>query len=313
MKILITGIQGFVGSNFTRDWREQHTLYGLDINQKSKDGVSQIFSWDDLKDIPKVDSIVHLAGKAHDTKNKSLAQDYFDINTELTKKIFDYFLQSDSKKFIFFSSVKAVADSVNGEVLTEEVIPNPVGPYGESKVKAEEYILEKLSIDEKSGKQVYIMRPCMIYGEGNKGNLNLLYKVVNKGVPWPLGAYENKRSFCSIENISYVVGEFVKREGLKSGIYNVCDDETLSTNELIELIAQSLDKSAHILRLPKFSINALATIGSILHLPLTKDRLHKLTENYIVSNKKVKRELGIVEMPIRAQEGFAKTFESFNK
>ena len=143
MNILITGINGFVGSNFTQKWNNNHTLYGIDIRQPKVDGITQTFSWNELEDVPKVDAIVHLAGKAHDTKNESLAETYFDINVGLTKKIFEHFLQSDAKTFVFFSSVKAAKDSTEGKVLKEDVVPEPVGPYGESKIKAEEYLLSK--------------------------------------------------------------------------------------------------------------------------------------------------------------------------
>ena len=216
-KILITGINGFVGTNFTNSWFRNHKIVGLDIHQPEKEGEERIFSWDELGKVPPVDAIVHLAGKAHETKNRSEEQVYFDVNTGLTQKIFDYFLQSDARTFIFFSSVKAAADSVPGDVLTEEVVPAPVGPYGESKIRAEEYILNKLSAvsDQLLAKRVYILRPCMIHGPGNKGNLNLLYSVVKKGIPWPLGAYENRRSFCSIENISYVVEQLIVKKTLK--------------------------------------------------------------------------------------------------
>ena len=154
MNILITGIHGFVGSNLVMALKSRHTLYGLDIVATEKDGVIKTFSWEDIKpesfsfqNFSKLDAIIHLAGKAHDTKNQSAAQSYFDINTGLTQKIFDFFLQSSAKKFIFFSSVKAAADSVVGDILTEDVIPTPVGPYGESKIKAEEYIINKLTVD----------------------------------------------------------------------------------------------------------------------------------------------------------------------
>ena len=100
-----------------------------------------------LQTLPKFDVIIHLAGKAHDTKKQSAAQSYFDINTGLTQKIYDWFLTSEAKKFIFFSSVKAAADFVVGDKLTEEVIPTPNGPYGESKIAAENYILEQLKIE----------------------------------------------------------------------------------------------------------------------------------------------------------------------
>lgn len=312
MNILITGINGFVGTNFTNRWSQNHTIYGLDIHQPDKEGVERIFGWDELGKIPQVDAILHLAGKAHDTKNISEAKVYFDVNTGLTQKIFDYFLQSEARTFIFFSSVKATADSVQGEVLTEEVVPHPIGPYGESKIRAEEYILKARNQDSRAKtKNIYILRPCMIHGPGNKGNLNLLYSVVSKGIPWPLGAFDNKRSFCSIDNISYVVEQLIVKENIASGIYHVGDDEPLSTNELIGLISKSVGKKSYIWKLPKGLMDTAARVGSVLHLPLNKDRLRKLTENYVVSNVKIKQALGIEKMPVSAKEGMRKTLESF--
>lgn len=311
-RILITGINGFVGTNFTNSWSKNHKLFGLDIRQPDKEGVERTFAWDHLHNLPPVDAIVHLAGKAHDTKNQSVAQSYFDINTGLTQRIFDFFMESEAKTFIFFSSVKAAADSVPGDVLTEDVVPAPVGPYGESKIRAEEYILKRLSaLPSDSDKRVFILRPCMIHGPGNKGNLNLLYSVVSKGIPWPLGAYENLRSFCSIDNISFVVEQLIVRGDIESGIYHVGDDEPLSTNELIGLISESVGKRSHIWRLSKGVMGAIASVGGVLHLPLNKDRLQKLTENYVVSNDKIKRALGIDRMPLSAKEGMRKTLESF--
>lgn len=311
-KILITGINGFVGTNFTNSWCKNHTLYGLDIYQPMKEGVEHIYSWDELGKISSVDAIVHLAGKAHDTKNQSEAQSYFDINTGLTQRIFDYFLQSDAQTFIFFSSVKAAADSVPGDMLTEEVVPHPVGPYGESKIKAEEYILRARSQEPRAKtKNIYILRPCMIHGPGNKGNLNLLYNVVKRGIPWPLGTYENLRSFCSIDNISLVVEQLIIRDNIESGIYHVGDDEPISTNELIGLISESIEKRPHIWKFPKGLINSIAGIGDVLHLPLNKRRLQKLTENYVVSNEKIKKVLGIENMPVSARDGMRKTLNSF--
>lgn len=311
MNILITGINGFVGSNFTKDWGESHTLYGLDINQTPKQRVNKIYAWEQLDNILNIDAIVHLAGKAHDTKNKSLAETYFTINTELTKKIFDYFLASEAKTFVFFSSVKAAADSVLSDVLTEEVVPHPVGPYGESKIRAEKYILAKSQEPRAKSKQIFILRPCMIHGPGNKGNLNLLYNVVKKGIPWPLGAFDNKRSFCSIDNISYIVEQLIVREKIPSGIYHVGDDEPLSTNELIGLISQSIGRKPRIWKFSKSLMNTIATLGSALHLPLTKERLNKLTENYVVSNAKIKQAMGIEKMPVSAHDGMRKTLRSF--
>ena len=322
MNILITGIHGFVGSNLVIALKEHHTLYGLDIITPEKEGVIKTFSWKDIetisfpmRNLPKFDAIIHLAGKAHDTKNQFAAQTYFDINTGLTQKIFDFFLESSAKKFVFFSSVKAAADSVFGDILTEDVIPAPVGPYGESKIRAEEYLLSKLKRREElkvaDGKQVYILRPCMIHGPGNKGYLNLLYNVVRKGVPWPLGAFENRRSFTSIDNLCYVVEGLLTKE-VASGIYHMGDDEALSTNELIALMCRALERKPHIWKINRGLMEFCARFGTLLHLPLNEERLRKLTENYVVSNAKIKAALGIDRMPVRAEEGIVRTIKSFS-
>ena len=324
MNILITGIHGFVGSNLVIALREYHALYGLDIITPEKEGVVKTFSWKDIETtsfpmqfLPKFDAIIHLAGRAHDTKNQSASQVYFDINTGLTQKIFDFFLESSAKKFIFFSSVKAAADSVVGDMLTEDVIPTPVGPYGESKIAAEEYILSKLRSEHgelkvamQRDKRVYILRPCMIHGPGNKGNLNLLYNVVKKGIPWPLGDFENKRSFTSIDNLCYVVEGLLTKD-VASGIYHMGDDEALSTNELIALMCEAMGKEPHIWKMNRKMMEGCAGLGTLLHLPLNTERLRKLTEDYVVSNEKIKSALGIDRMPVRAADGIMKTIRSF--
>ena len=318
MKILITGIHGFVGSNLVNALKKEHTLYGVDIVAPVKEGVEKTFSWKDVDDdaIPPMDAIIHLAGKAHDTKNRAAAQVYFDVNTGLTQKIYDYFLKSEAKRFIFFSSVKAAADKVPGDVLTEKVVPAPKGPYGESKIKAEEYILEnealRMKNEESASKRVFILRPCMIHGPGNKGNLNLLYGVVSKGIPWPLGAFENRRTFTSIDNLCFVVEGLLTKD-VQSGIYHMADDEALSTNELIEVMCEAMGKKARIWRINRNLMEALASIGTTLHLPLNEERLGKLTENYVVSNAKIKKALGIERMPVRAKDGLKKTILSFRK
>ena len=327
MIILITGVHGFVGSNLVKALSREHEIFGLDIIAPMKDGVKFTFGWKHLdgKEIPDVDAIIHLAGVAHDTKNQSAAEAYFKVNTDLTKKIFDWYLaHPTAKKFIQFSTVKSAADRVEGDYLTEECVPTPVGPYGESKIAAENYIIEKFApealkrpfhnfTDEDAvvdGKKVYIMRPCMIHGPGNKGNLNLLYGVVSKGMPWPLGAFENRRSFTSIGNLQEVIMGLLTKD-VPSGIYHMGDDEALSTNELIEVICSALGKKAHIWNIPRGLMNGVAKLGDVLHLPLNSLRMQKLTENYVVSNAKIKAALGLKEMPVRAKDGLKETIKSF--
>ena len=338
MNILITGVHGFVGSNLVKVLSSNNTIYGLDIVVLEKEGVAKTFLWDDLSQLTnmQIDAIIHLAGKAHDTRNKSTSDAYFKVNTGLTQKIFDwYMIHFKVRKFIFFSTVKSAADHVESGILTEECVPTPVGSYGESKIKAEDYIIGKfapealehpfhnfsdedhfknLSLSEISDtdlyKQVYIIRPCMIHGPGNKGNLNLLYGVVKKGIPWPLGAFENRRSFTSIDNLCAVI-EGLLTKNVASGIYHMADDEALSTNELIEVICSAMGKKPHIRRIPRGLMNVVAKIGGWLHLPLNPLRMQKLTENYVVSNEKIKKALGLKKMPVSAKDGLTATIRSF--
>ncbi len=324
MNILITGIHGFVGNNLVKSLKDLYSVYGLDIIYPPLKGVKTTFSWKDLntfqqpytpdqletaKLLQHIDVIIHLAGKAHDTKNQTQSQEYFNINTGLTKKIFDFFVESNAKKFIFFSSVKAAVDFVVGDVLTEAVIPCPKGPYGESKIAAEDYILSQKEKWE-NRKQVYILRPCMIHGPGNKGNLNLLYNLVKKGLPWPLGDFENRRSFTSIDNLCYIIDGLIQKNVI-SGIYHIADDESLSTNELIEIMCNVMGKKPHIWKVNKGFMTGCARLGSVMHLPLNLERLQKLTENYVVSNAKIKAALEIDRMPVHAREGLEKTIRSF--
>jgi nucleoside-diphosphate-sugar epimerase len=306
MTILITGIHGFVGSNLVENLKNTHKIYGLDIVLSEKSGVEKTFLWNELAQTPEIDTIIHLAGKAHDTKNKSDAQVYFDINMGLTQKIFDKFLQSNARLFIFFSSVKAVADTVGDNHLTEDVIPNPIGAYGESKIKAEEYIQSK----EWNDKKVYVFRPCMIHGQGNKGNLNLLYRLVNTGIPYPLGAFENKRSFLCIQNLSYIVEQFLIQNP-DSGIYHLADDKPISTNRLIELIAKATNKKARIWKINRSLITVIAKIGTFCKLPFSTERLQKLTEDYVVSNQKLKSAIGVEQLPINVEDGLLLTLTNF--
>jgi nucleoside-diphosphate-sugar epimerase len=290
--IFLTGSTGFVGSNLKSNLSEE-----FEFSSFTRSSVAEITQ----------DFVIHLAGKAHDLKKTSNTDEYYKVNTELTKKVFDAFLASNAKVFITLSSVEAVADQVDGS-LTEEFIPAPITDYGKSKLLAEQYILSK-EIPE--GKRVYILRPCMIHGPGNKGNLNLLYQLVSKGIPWPLGAFENNRSYCSIDNLMFIIKELIEREDIPSGVYNIADDEALSTNNVISILAESLNREAKIWKVSKGLVLNVAKIGNLLRFPLNEERLHKLTDSYVVSNRKIKSVIG-KPLPISSKGGLLKTFKSFS-
>ena len=298
MDIIITGATGFVGRNLLKFLTSENcNVQSLLLrNQDWKSTFND-----------KANAVIHLAGKAHDTKNTSQSSEYFIVNTELTKQLFDAFLTSEVQDFIYFSSVKAVADTVEN-VLSEDEIPNPKTPYGKSKFKAEEYILSK-KIPE--NKRIFIIRPCMIHGEGNKGNLNLLFNVVKKGIPYPLAAFNNERSFLSIDNLNFLIFNILKNENVKSGIYNFADDNFISTNQLVLIISKVINRKSKLLRIPKTIIKNIAKLGDVLKLPLNSEKLTKLTENYKVSNQKIKSALNIEKLPFSAEAGLEKTIKSF--
>ena len=282
MRVIITGSHGFVGTNLIEALSCEY----------------EIIRWDARLDqpLPEVDAVIHLAGLAHDTKHTTEAEAYYKVNTLLTQQLYDRFLESSAKKFIFFSSIKAQ----DGDT-----------PYAQSKKKAEDYILSRRRECKETGiqgeKHTYILRPCMIHGKGVKGNLPLLYKVVKTGLPWPLAAFGNKRSFASMENVSFVVRELLHKE-VESGGYPICDDEPVSTNGLIRIICGCLGKKTRLWRIPRGLMITFAKIGDELHLPLNSERLGKLTENYVVSNDNIKQALGISKMPIKAVDGLKSTF-----
>ena len=292
-KLLITGATGFAGRNLINYFSvdDKFLLKPLDLRSNWKNDLSN----DSL-------AIVHLAGKAHDLKRVSGPEEYYQVNYELTKQLYDAFLKSEAKKFIFISSVKAAADSVE-KALSEDMTPAPETHYGKSKLLAEEYIRSQ---PLPAGKSYYILRPCMIHGPGNKGNLSLLYKLVAKGIPYPLADFHNQRSFLSVENLCFVIKEIVERDDISSGIYHLADNEPLSTNDLIRLLSQALGKSPRLLKIPTLVVKALAKIGDRLHLPLTSERLQKLTENYVVNTQKIKLALN-KDLPLSARDGILLT------
>ncbi|MNK76251.1 GDP-6-deoxy-D-mannose reductase [compost metagenome] len=295
MKISISGATGFVGTNLNEYMKDFHQIDPLSIRYFPHQKIEI-----------KGDAVIHLAGKAHDLKKTSKATEYYESNYELTKQLFDSFLNSQSSVFIFMSTVKAATDKVDG-VLTEESFSSPKTHYGIAKRQAEEYILSR---ELPEGKRVYILRPCMIHGPKNKGNLNLLYKIVAKGIPWPLGAFKNQRSFLSIENLCFVIKSLIENEKVPSGLYQIADDEALSTNDLIILLGQTLGKRNLIWKINPSFIKFIAQIGDYLGLPLNSERLEKLTENYVVSNSKIVNALK-KNLPVSAKAGLIQTFESF--
>ena len=314
-RILITGVTGFVGTSLVHYFKGNEAVsivgYSRDV-QKAKEKfadydihfIAQLTA--ETIDENNIDTIIHLAGIAHDLSDKFKRQDYQHVNYQLTKELHEEFVKSKANSFVFLSSIKAVVDHAD-TMINEDFVPNPSSEYGISKKHAEEYLFEH----QQKGKEYFILRPCMIHGAGNKGNLNLLYKFVKSGIPYPLGAFENQRSFLSIDNFCFTIQNIID-EKLKSGTYLLSDNDPVSTHDLVKLIGKGMDKKVMILRLPKAIIWGLARIGSWIHAPLNIKTVAKLSENMVVSNQKLLLNLED-KLPDSAIEGLRKTIKSFNE
>lgn len=262
MDIAITGAIGFVGVNLCPYLEFKHSIHPLSARFLK----GQKFNFNQ-------EVIIHLSGKAHDVKKVADSKIYNEANFELTKQLFEGFLISKkANTFIFMSSVKAVADSVIG-VLKEDTEALPKTDFDISKRQAEIYILSK---ELPKNKRVFILRPCMIHGPQNKRNLNLIFNLITKKIPWPLGNYKNERSFLFIGNFNFVLDELISNKSLKSNIFNLADDEPLSTNDLVNIISKTTNSNVKILKFPKIFIKAKAVIGDFVKLPINSKRLQKV-------------------------------------
>jgi nucleoside-diphosphate-sugar epimerase len=314
-RILITGITGFVGTNLVAYLHLNKSIkifgYSRNINQaKANFKAYDIHFMEDLSseglDKNHINIIVHLAGIAHDLSGKFGEEQYYEINYRKAVELYDEFLRSNVESFLFISSIKAVVDN-SDKIIDEHTIPEPSSNYGVSKKLTEEYILSHLL----ENKRIFILRPCMIHGPGNKGNLNLLYKFIKSGIPYPFGSFENNRSFLSIENFSFVVERIIEKK-LKPDVYLIADNQPISTNNLVKLIGEVINKSPKILRLPKNLVVGMAKLGSMIHAPFNTGVLSKLCDDMIVSNKKLLLNLD-TDLPVSIEEGLKKTIESFNE
>lgn len=294
-KTIILGSSGFIGQNLIKRNPNSEGVSLRDGNWKNQ--------------ISDAEVIINLVGKAHDHKGTATEQDFHYANVDLAKEIFNEFLKSNANLIIHISSIAALEEFESQNPLREEDECHPFSSYGKTKREAEEWLLQQ-NLPEK--KKLIILRPPMVHGEGDKGNLGLLYKLISKGIPYPLASFDNKRSFISIDNFSYFINQIIEnKELLENGIYHISDDEAVSTKEIIEIIKKVENNNTLNLSLPKVLVKFLAKIGDIIPLPLNTKRLKKMTGNLEVSNQKIKNALGITQLPISAKKGIEITIKSF--
>jgi UDP-glucose 4-epimerase len=193
--------------------------------------------------------VVHLAARVHvmEETNSDPLTAFRKMNVEATLNIARAAKSAGVKRFIYISSVK-----VNGEETVEipfksSDIPNPIDPYGISKMEAE---IELLKLHENNLFEVVIIRPPLVYGPGVKANFEKLFWLVKKDLPIPFGSIVNKRSLVSVYNLCDLIICCLDHPKASGEVFLISDDRDYSLREIILLMAKTLGKDAHLLSIP---------------------------------------------------------------
>ena len=234
MKILLTGASGFIGTYFRKKYSSKYSMsYFSFLNN----------NFEDLC-LNEIEVVVHLSALVHQMGGAS-KEEYYNINLNQTISLAKKAKLSGVKHFIFMSTVKVYGDesnvkyTENSECLTNEY-------YGMSKLKAEEN-LQKLENDTF---KISIIRTPIVYGYGVKANIKNLITLTSKIPFLPFGNIDNVRSMIYIGNLSYLITTIIDKQ--ESGVFLASDDKSISTSQLIELIAKKLNKHIFLLNIPFF-------------------------------------------------------------
>jgi nucleoside-diphosphate-sugar epimerase len=310
MNILLTGATGFLGSRLATalqsktDVRLTVTLrrtVEIDADHIIEvQGLDTSTDWSPALAYQQV--VIHAAARAHNTKDDVVdpLTEYRRVNVDGTINLARQAAAAGVKRFIFISSIK-----VNGEQtqpvkpFTADDIPSPEDDYGISKAEAEVALQQ---VADKTGMEVVIIRPPLIYGPGVKGNFFNLIKVVQKGIPLPLGVVNNQRSLVAIDNLVDLIITCIDHPSAANQVFLASDGQDLSTTELLKGVAVAMGKPSRLIPVP---MSLLMLVASLLGKRAVAQRLLGSLQ---VDISKARDLLGW-EPPISVQEGLRRCFE----
>lgn len=270
MNILITGATGFLGGFLL----QKLGAFNFKIFDRQNEASTE---WQSIN------GVIHCAGLAHHSHDKVLTGAYWEANVHLTKRLRSAFQKSSGKFFIFISTATVYENFDDNKAVTETDVGKSLSVYAESKLAAEQELLEI------KDKKVFILRPSVIVGPNAKGNIQLLEKLISKKLPIPVPENSSNNNLTDIRNITHVINQLILSfEEVPSGIYNINDDKKPNLSELLEKIALSNHRTTKLIKLPNAVFRLGICVLRILKPSLSK-KLSNLFFGYLtISNSKIK-------------------------
>lgn len=295
--IVLTGTNGYIGQNLTKFFNNK--------SKKNKSISLRFQNW--FKMMPQeMETIIHLAAINENPQDSAFDEEYFRVNTELTAKLFRYFISSNAKTFIFLSTTE-LFDKQSVEI-SEITNVSPINPFLQSKFEAEKFIQKQILPE---GKRAIILRVAPLYGRETKSELHNIFSHCKK-IPWFYGALDAKRSFCNIDNLVEIIYQITENTSFPSGVYNVADDEPVGSLQFINWMSIVLEKKIAIYKVPKGILNFFARIGTVLNWQFNSKIVYEKSHSRIVNCDKLKNELNIAKMPLDTEFSVLKTIEYYN-
>ena len=242
MTILVTGATGFIGRHLTAEFERRGMAYRAPRLELGPDT-----EWDEA--LNGAQHVVHLAALAHERTRD--ARSLRRVNVLGTQRLAECAARAGARHFLFTSTIGVHGEESFGKPLTEESAFAPRSAYASSKLEAERALAERELA-------VTILRPTLVYGPGNPGNLLRLLRWIERGWPLPLASVANRRSLTYVGNLVSAIVELVQRP--QSGAFIVCDQAPISTPELVSRLAAGLNRPA---RLYPFPVSALRLVPGV--------------------------------------------------